>query len=206
MKNLKFLTLLALISCSADPEDQFCKNYNSNEEEFAPIQIVENFAFSINFPESITVYTSRVEFEGVEDAEAQHEGIDYVNNDQDATDVPIYTIGPGTVVYARTGCVSSSQFASNTFQRECGAGWGNHLIIQHSRSIFSRYAHLRNDGVLKAVGEQVEKNEIIGIMGNSGRSDMRHLHLEIGKSVAPFRSCASSQSFESVTDPARFGL
>ena len=152
MKNLKFLTLLALISCSTDPEDQFCKNYNSNEEEFAPIQIVENFAFSVNFPESITVYTSRVEFDGVEGAEAQHEGIDYINNDRDATDVPIYTIGSGTVVYARTGCVSSSQFASNTLQRECGAGWGNHLVIQHSRSVFSRYAHLRTDGVLKAVG------------------------------------------------------
>ena len=206
MKNLKFLTLLALMSCSTDPEDQFCKSYNSNEEEFAPIPIVENFAFSVNFPESITVYTSRVEFEGVEGAEAQHEGIDYINNDRDATDVPIYTIGSGTVVYARTGCVSSSQFASNTLQRECGAGWGNHLVIQHSRSVFSRYAHLRTDGVLKAVGEQVEKNEIIGIMGNSGRSDMRHLHLEIGKSVTPFRSCASSQSFESVTDPGRFGL
>ena len=100
MKNLKFLTLLALMSCSTDPEDQFCKSYNSNEEEFAPIQIVENFAFSVNFPESITVYTSRVEFEGVEGAEAQHEGIDYINNDRDATDVPIYTIGSGTVVYA----------------------------------------------------------------------------------------------------------
>ena len=59
MKNLKFLTLLALISCSTDPEDQFCKNYNSNEEEFAPIQIVENFAFSVNILLKIYSYIGK---------------------------------------------------------------------------------------------------------------------------------------------------
>ena len=72
-------------------------------------------------------------------------------------------------MYARTGCVSSSQFASNTC-KESAVLDGNHLVIQPQEVCFQLY--LRTDGVLKAVGEQVEKNEIIGIMGNSG-SDMR---------------------------------
>ena len=115
-------------------------------------------------------------------------------------------IAEGTVIYARTGCPSSTQFSDNTILRECGAGWGNHLVVNHGDNIYSRYAHLRFDGIYKKVGQKVSKDEIIGLMGNSGRSDIRHLHLEIGHYLGDFDSCKPSRSFDRVIDPAFYGF
>ena len=128
------------------------------------------------------------------------------NIDKDLSDIPVHTIADGVVVYARVGCPSSTQFSDNTILRECGAGWGNHLVVDHGNNIFSRYGHLRFDGVYKKVGQKVAKDEIIGLMGNSGRSEGRHLHLEIGFYNGTFNSCESSKSFDYVFDPATFGF
>ena len=137
---------------------------------------------------------------------AEHEGLDLFNVDEVLLDVPIHTIAEGIVVYARIGCPSSTQFSDNTMLRECGAGWGNHLVIDHGNNLYSRYGHMRFDGVYKKVGEKVYKDEIIGLMGNSGRSEGRHLHLEIGYYSGNFDSCSPSQSFDYVLDPASYGF
>ena len=126
--------------------------------------------------------------------------------DKDLSDIPIHTIAEGVVVYARTGCPSSTQFSDNTILRECGAGWGNHLVIDHGNDIYSRYGHMRFDGVYKRVGDKVNKDEIIGLMGNSGRSEGRHLHLEIGYYSGDFDSCEPSESFDFVVNPAAYGF
>ena len=94
----------------------------------------------------------------------------------------------------------------NTILRECGAGWGNHLVIDHGNNIYSRYGHMRFDGVYKRVGDKVNKDEIIGLMGNSGRSEGRHLHLEIGYYSGNFDSCKPSKSFDFVVNPAAYGF
>ncbi|GIS35353.1 MAG: hypothetical protein Ct9H90mP6_06100 [Gammaproteobacteria bacterium] len=62
------------------------------------------------------------------------------------------TIAEGVVVYARTGCPSSTQFSDNTILRECGAGWGNHLVIDHGNNIYSRYGHMRFEEFIKGWG------------------------------------------------------
>ena len=132
--------------------------------------------------------------------------MDLFNIDKDLSDIPIHTIAEGVVVYARTGCPSSTQFSDNTILRECGAGWGNHLVIDHGNNIYSRYGHMRFDGVYKSVGDKVNKDEIIGLMGNSGRSEGRHLHLEIGYYSDDFDSCEPSKAFDFVVNPAAYGF
>ena len=132
--------------------------------------------------------------------------MDLFNIDKELSDVPIHTIAEGVVVYARIGCPSSTQFSDNKILRECGAGWGNHLIIDHGNNIYSRYGHMRFDGVYKRVGDRVNKDEIVGLMGNSGRSEGRHLHLEIGYHSGDFDSCEPSKSFDFVVNPAAYGF
>ena len=195
-----------LFSCSQEKENIVCLAYESQEEEFAAVQTVGEKNLELDFSSFIATYQSREEFSGSLGEPAMHEGLDLFNIDEDLSDIPVHTIAEGVVVYARTGCPSSSQFSDNTILRECGAGWGNHLVIDHGNSAYSRYGHMRFDGVYKKVGESVDRDEIIGLMGNSGRSDGRHLHLEIGSYSENFNSCKPSKSFDYVVDPASYGF
>ena len=195
-----------LSSCSLEKENTACLEYESQEEEFANVQIVGEKDINLDFSSFIATYQTRGEFSGSLGDLAEHEGLDLFNIDKDVSDVPIYTIAEGVVVYARTGCPSSTQFSDYTILRECGAGWGNHLVIDHGNNIYSRYGHMRFGGVYKSVGDTVNKDEIIGLMGNSGRSEGRHLHLEIGYYSGDFDSCEPSKSFDFVINPAIYGF
>ena len=195
-----------LCSCSQEKENSACLEYESQEEEFANVQIVGEKDINLDFSSFIATYQTRGEFSGLLGDLAEHEGLDLFNIDKDLSDIPIHTIAEGVVVYARTGCPSSTQFSDNTILRECGAGWGNHLVIDHGNNIYSRYGHMRFDGVYKSVGDKVNKDEIIGLMGNSGRSEGRHLHLEIGYYSGDFDSCEPSKSFDFVVNPAIYGF
>lgn len=59
------------------------------------------------------------------------------------------------------------------------SGYGNVIIINHRNGYETLYGHL--DSIDVKVGQIVEKGEIIGVMGNTGRSTGTHLHFEIKK-------------------------
>ena len=147
-----------LSSCSQEKENPACLEYESQEEEFANVQIVGEKDINLDFSSFIATYQTRGEFSGSIGDLAEHEGLDLFNIDKDLSDIPIHTIAEGVVVYARTGCPSSTQFSDNTILRECGAGWGNHLVIDHGNNIYSRYGHMRFGGVYKSVGDKVNKD------------------------------------------------
>jgi murein DD-endopeptidase MepM/ murein hydrolase activator NlpD len=65
-------------------------------------------------------------------------------------------------------------------------GYGRLIKIQHAFGIETRYAHLSQIRV--DVGQKVSRGDLIGDMGNSGRSTGTHLHYEIrigGSAVNP---------------------
>jgi murein DD-endopeptidase MepM/ murein hydrolase activator NlpD len=55
--------------------------------------------------------------------------------------------------------------------------WGNAVAIDHGWGILTGYAHLSKIGV--QVGQQVQRGEIIGKVGNTGLSTGSHLHWEM---------------------------
>ena len=57
--------------------------------------------------------------------------------------------------------------------------WGNFVLIQHPNGMMTRYAHLQE--VFVKVGQHVDENTCIGIIGNTGNSYGRHLHFEVYK-------------------------
>ncbi|REK71391.1 M23 family metallopeptidase [Paenibacillus paeoniae] len=64
--------------------------------------------------------------------------------------------------------------------------YGNNIIINHGRSIETRYLHLNKR--LVEVGATVKKGDLIGELGNTGRSTGPHLHYEVivgGEHVDP---------------------
>lgn len=95
------------------------------------------------------------------DQEAYHSGTDFsTSNIQGAN---VYAVMSGVVVEA----VASLE----------KTGLGNHIIIDHN-GYQSIYGHLKDAPLLKK-GDSVKQGDIIGLVGNTGRSTGPHLHLEI---------------------------
>lgn len=66
------------------------------------------------------------------------------------------------------------------------SGYGNLVEILHGENIISRYAHLKKSLVKK--GDIIGKNDVIALLGTTGRSTGPHLHLEIsinGQTIDP---------------------
>lgn len=72
------------------------------------------------------------------------------------------------------------------FAEDSETGYGNLVKIDHGNGIVTYYAHLLRPDVKE--GQTVKQGELIGKVGNSGRSYGYHCHFEVrvnGKSVHP---------------------
>lgn len=105
--------------------------------------------------------------DGFEDSERKrHQGIDITS----PLGTPVKASNGGTVIYS-----------GNTIK-----GYGNLIIVRHSEEFVSVYAH--NQVNLVEEGVSVEKEQIIGKVGQTGRATGPHLHFEIrrnNKAVDP---------------------
>ena len=88
-----------------------------------------------------------------------HQGIDL--SCQDRGMVNIYSTGKGRVAVVG---------------HEVG-GYGNYVLIDHGFGYKTRYAHL--DKTLVKEGMSVDRGDVVGYMGNTGKSKGKHLHYEV---------------------------
>ena len=83
----------------------------------------------------------------------------------------------GTVIYPTEG--STIACSSNGNDKNCGGGYGNHVIIQHNDGILTVYAHMYENTITVKAGDTVRAGQVIGKMGSSGSSTGMHLHFEV---------------------------
>lgn len=65
-------------------------------------------------------------------------------------------------------------------------GYGNLIEVSHGNGYITRYAHCKE--LLAAVGDVVEKGQVLATMGSTGRSTGPHVHYEVrkdGKTLNP---------------------
>ncbi len=78
----------------------------------------------------------------------------------------------GTAIYATgNGTVKKT--------KKSRRGFGNHIVIDHGYGYESLYAHMQKYTVRR--GEKVKRGDLIGYVGNSGKSTAPHLHYEVHK-------------------------
>ncbi len=61
--------------------------------------------------------------------------------------------------------------------------WGNLVIVWHHGDVFSASCHLARGSVAVREGEAVVRGQVIGRVGNSGRSPVPHLHFQVQASA-----------------------
>ncbi|MBP7876172.1 M23 family metallopeptidase [Candidatus Woesebacteria bacterium] len=83
--------------------------------------------------------------------------------------VDIANRGGGPVLAADSGVVVSAGWD--------GSGYGNKIMIDHLNGNVTLYGHLSLIQV--QVGQRVNRGDVIGQMGNTGRSTGTHLHFEV---------------------------
>ena len=89
---------------------------------------------------------------------ATHKGVDLAA----PVGTPIYASASGRVKFARNGY---------------NGGFGNLVIISHPNGTETLYAH--QSSIKTSVGSQVKQGDVIGYVGNTGRSRGAHLHFEV---------------------------
>jgi murein DD-endopeptidase MepM/ murein hydrolase activator NlpD len=92
-----------------------------------------------------------------------HEGIDFTA----AVGTPIYATGDGVITEA-------------SYNR---GGYGMCIKVNHGFGYETFYAHLSRMKV--KVGQKVIRGEVIGFVGNTGKSTSPHLHYEVHKNGQP---------------------
>ena len=95
-----------------------------------------------------------------------HAGMDFSAK----TGTPIYATGDGKVFK-----VSKSK-----------RGYGNHVVIDHGYGYKTLYAHMSKTAVKR--NQMVSRGDVIGFVGNTGKSVAPHLHYEVhkdGKKINP---------------------
>lgn len=150
---------LYIQSKSFDEVVDLCKNHDEMLNCIPAIMPVANK----NLKQTASGYGTRID--PIYKTVKFHAGMDFSAN----IGTPVYATGNGTIVKA--GWES---------------GYGNLIKVDHGFGYVTWYAHLNKCKV--RVGQKVMRGEVIGEVGNTGKSTGPHLHYEVhvkGKVVNP---------------------
>ena len=97
-----------------------------------------------------------------------HKGIDLVKYNHQTCNIIAHT--NGKVVMIQTG-QKNDKSAKGT------KSYGNFVKMKHPNGYYTLYAHMKNVKVKK--GQELKQGQVIGYMGNTGKSYGAHLHFEV---------------------------
>lgn len=136
----------------------------------APRLITQGFAGKL---------THRGKWQHALDFEAEEKGKRHSGTGADLSDFHIYdtpVLSPcgGVVVYVENKIPDNGPGQNNPDKN-----WGNVVILYSDAGWYVLMAHFKQDGVIVTVGQRVPRGQLLGYCGNSGRSPVPHLHLNI---------------------------
>jgi lipoprotein NlpD len=92
-----------------------------------------------------------------------HQGLDIAAD----RNVPVYAAAEGEVLYADSTL----------------SGYGNAVIVRHDQHTTTLYAH--NNALKVKTGQKVRADQVVALLGSTGRSTGPHLHFEFRENERP---------------------
>ncbi|MBP7411800.1 MAG: M23 family metallopeptidase [Methanoculleus sp.] len=90
----------------------------------------------------------------------------------------IYAAANGTVVDVLDGLPDLETIYSPR-QATIATAAGNYVIVDIGDQKYACYAHMAPGSIRVGVGDAVAEGQVLGLMGNSGNSDLPHLHFQV---------------------------
>jgi murein DD-endopeptidase MepM/ murein hydrolase activator NlpD len=84
---------------------------------------------------------------------------------------------PGLDISARYGEPVFAAASGSITNASWSGSYGNLVVIDHGFGIVTKYGHLSRFGVRN--GQQINRGDVIGYVGSTGRSTSSHLHYEV---------------------------
>jgi murein DD-endopeptidase MepM/ murein hydrolase activator NlpD len=103
-----------------------------------------------------------------------HRGDGRKNDDYLAYGQEVLTVADGTVITVIDGIPENAPGELNP-----AFLGGNTVIVKHTDSLYSLYAHLQPGKLKVKVGAKVRQGAVLGVCGNSGNSSEPHLHFQL---------------------------
>lgn len=89
-------------------------------------------------------------------------------------DLPVIAPSAGYVVILEDG-IEDNKIGDVDLDKN----WGNAIVIKHAEGLYSKLSHIKQGSFRVKVGDYVQKGQIIGHCGSSGRSPEPHLHFQL---------------------------
>jgi peptidase M23-like protein len=110
----------------------------------------------------------------------------------------------GTIVYARNDVPDNAApgvIDMAALEKLPDQPWplaGNVVVIEHDEEEFSLLAHMQKGSVRVKAGDHVEAGAVLGLLGNSGQSEVPHLHYNLMDGPVLFKSDPLPARFENI--------
>jgi hypothetical protein len=102
----------------------------------------------------------------------------------------IYSVANGTVVDTLDG-LPDIEYIYATPPATLETAAGNYVIVDIGNLKYACYAHMIPGSIRVKKGDSVQEGQIIGLMGNSGNSDLPHLHFQVVTDTPSFLGAES---------------
>lgn len=122
-----------------------------------------------------------------------HSGEGRRNADHYCFGAPVVAPAHGRIIMATDGVADNDRPGVKTNQSTPG----NHVVIDHGSDEYSFIAHLKSGSVVVKSGQQVRAGQQIGACGNSGKSDLPHVHYHLQNGIAYGNGIGLPLQFES---------
>lgn len=130
----------------------------------------------------------------MDDSGKSHRGEGKSNADYLAYGREILAVADGSVLTVIDGVPENVPGEMNRYVAP-----GNEVILKHSDTLFSVYAHLQPGKIRVKIGQKVKRGAVLGLCGNSGNSSEPHLHFQLQDGPLFEKSWGIEPVFEDVS-------